>query len=265
MNNQKIINDICLFLKNEKNMNDGYFCIYGSYATCSQNENSDIDILYVSNSIKTPKRISSLYKKIKITVYKLSEDHLLQDAKGKYGGFFCGKMFNPHIIFPYSRRNNIFIDNCVTTFFSRLLDESSFKLDNEYDEDEVLKKLINVYMELYPEYFAYIMRLVNINNFNSIWETWRKRTIFSLLMNNILAKKDDKFYFKKNIPVAKFNKLKISYVSRFWIFGAISHSSNLDFYDFYVNKNVDYITKNKILWKKCEDFLDRFYTLVKED
>lgn len=265
MKRQKIIDEICLFLKNEESMDDGYYCIYGSYATCSQNDFSDIDILYISNSIEKPIRVGTSYNEIKITVYKVSEKHLLQDAKGKYGGFFCGKMFNPHVVFPTNKRNETFIDNCVAKFFSSILKEPYFKLNKGYNEDEILKNMINLYIELYPEYFAYVMRLVNIANFNNIWKLWRKKIISSLLENKLLKQESDKFYFNKNISLKKFNKLKINYISRFWIFGAISHNSNLDFYDFYVNKNLDYIIKNKNLREKCEKFLDTVYTLIVED
>lgn len=265
MKRKKIIDEICLFLEKENDMNNGYFCIYGSYATDSQNDLSDIDILYISKSIEEPTRIGTLYNKIKVTIYKVSENHLLQVSRGKYGGYFCGKMFNPHIAFPDNEKNTNFIDSCVAIFFSNILKESLCKLNRVYSEDEILKSMINLYMELYPEYFAYVMRLMKIDDFNSIWDLWKKRIVSSLLIKNVIKQINDKFCFNKNVTSAKFDKLKINYISRFWVFGSVSHNSNLNFYDFYVSKNTNYIIENNFLRKRCEKFLGINYTLLDED
>lgn len=264
MKNKMIISDICEYLKKYHNMHDGYFCIYGSYATNSQNETSDIDILYVSNSIQTPFRIGTKYKDVKITVYEISEQILINDSNGKYGGFFCGKMFNPHLVFPYKQSTSDFIDNCVSKFFSKILSEDLCLKNVEFSDDDILKICIKLYMKLYPEYFAYIMRLINISNFEDIWHNWKNKIINSLIKNNIILEREKKYLFFKNIDKERIDKLKISYISRFWIFGAISHDCDHSFYDFYVKKNTKYMSKNIELKIKSEKFLDYNYIFLKE-
>lgn len=41
------LSNVVKYLKEKYNLTDGFFCVYGSYATNTQNNDSDIDLLYV--------------------------------------------------------------------------------------------------------------------------------------------------------------------------------------------------------------------------
>lgn len=247
----KIIN----YLKNKCNLNKGFFCIYGSYATDSQNNNSDIDILYIDKETVQPLREGHIYNGIDITVYKISENILCDDSHGKYGGFFCGKLFNPHLIFGGDKDSQLFIDQCICIFFSNLLSNSFCDLNEKYTADDILKKCIIIYCCLYPEYLAYLMRLKKTNNFNIIWNKWKKWLVSIFLKNNIIYSQiSSKYNYCKVIDNQLFERKKIDYISRFWSFGAISHN-NISFYDYYKSKNLNYILNDIPLFKKTCAFL----------
>ena len=61
------------YLKEKYNLINGFFCIYGSYATNTQNKNSDIDLLYIHRTDTSKlKRTSELFENIPISFYELS-------------------------------------------------------------------------------------------------------------------------------------------------------------------------------------------------
>ena len=187
------------YLKEKYNLNNGFFCIYGSYATNTQNKNSDIDLLYIHRTDTSKlKRTSELFENIPISFYELSVKDLCDDAKGKYGGFFCGKIFNPSIFIDNTNQDNLIIQNCIATYFANLINENYYKSNKKYSSDEILKNSICSYIDLYPEYFSYIVRLMKNNTFNSIWNSWKK-TFIDILVNENIIKKSGNSYSYQNI------------------------------------------------------------------
>lgn len=256
MTNKKIL-IIIDYLKNKLNLYSGFFCLYGSYATNTENNLSDIDLLYIDNSIEKAHRISEKYNNIDISLYNVSERDLINDSKGTFGGFFCGKLFNPHILIEASKFQEKLINKCIANYFKNLMSNHFFKKNFFYTSDDILKRCINVYIDLYPEYFAYIMRLKESENFNVIWNKWKKGFIQNLNEYDIISKKGQRYRINKLINFNYYNILKTDYISRFWIFAAISHNSNLNFYDYYKNKNKNYILTHNNVKKDTEKFLDQ--------
>ena len=248
------------YLKNKYNLEKGFFCIYGSYATNTQNEDSDIDMLYIyrCNASKL-KRTSENYNKIPISFYELSFKDLRDDANGKYGGFFCGKIFNPSLFVDNTNEDNKIIQNAVATFFSRLISERHCIINKNYTSDEILKNSICSYIELYPEYFSYILRLMVNDEFENIWNQWKKVYVNILISKNVIKKENNKYTYKKIHSKETFERIRIDYISRFWIYGAVSHNAKLDFYDYYKSKNKEYIFNHKNLKEKAEKFLNITY------
>lgn len=250
------LNNVTEYLKDKYNLQNGFFCIYGSYATGTQNKRSDIDLLYIYriNNSKL-KRTTEYYKSIPISFYELSIKDLYDDSKGKYGGFFCGKVFNPNVLINELDEDNLAIQKSIAIYFSNLFSKKYCLMDKNYNSDEILKNSICSYIELYPEYFSYIARLMNNKSFMNIWKRWKEAHINLLLNENVIKKRGNYYIYQKVYSKEEFEMIKIDYISRFWIYGAVSHNSNLNFYDYYKNKNLDYILEHKILKGKTEKFL----------
>ena len=250
------------YLKEKYNLIDGFFCIYGSYATNTQNKHSDIDLLYIHRTdISKLKRTSESFEKIPISFYELSVKDLCDDAKGKYGGFFCGKIFNPSLFIDNTDEDNLIIQKSIATFFANLINENDYKLNKDYSSDEVLKNSIRSYIDLYPEYFSYIVRLMKNSTFDSIWNCWKENYINALVSENIIKRCGNSYRYQYIFSKDDYERTKIDYISRFWIYGAISHNSNLDFYDYYKTKNRDYIIENIEFKEKVELFLGITYKI----
>ena len=252
--------DVFKYLKNKYKLKNGFFCIYGSYATGTQHDKSDIDLLFIHRTEKSKlKRTSEKFNDISISFYEISLKDLKDDANGKYGGFFCGKMFNPHKLFDCTADDEQIISKSISVFFSNIFGEKHCKFKYDYTPDEILKNSIRIYFDLYPEFYAYIMRLMNSSNFKLIWNEWVKYYINILLDNNIIKKTENGYSYVNLVSVEKFEIIKRDYISRFWIYGAVSHNSNTDFYDFYKNKNKDYIISHEKLRIETSLFLATTY------
>lgn len=250
------------YLKEKYNLINGFFCIYGSYATNTQNKNSDIDLLYIHRTDTSKlKRTSELFENIPISFYELSVKDLCDDAKGKYGGFFCGKIFNPSIFIDNIDEDNLIIRKSVATFFANLINENYYKINKKYSSDEILKNSICSYIDLYPEFFAYVVRLMKNDTFDAIWNCWKKTYIDILVSENIIKKCGNGYSYKYIFSKDDYERTKIDSISRFWIYGAVSHNCNLDFYDYYKNKNRDYIIENIEYKEKAELFLGLIYKI----
>ena len=259
------INEILKYLEEKYKLGSGFFCIYGSYATKTQKKESDIDLLFVHDTLeKKVNRTSEKYNETFISFYEISTKDLYEDSLGKYGGFFCGKIFNPKIIVEDNIHSREIIQDCIVRYFSYLLNNNICVKNKKYTDDEVLKNSIKCYIDLFPEYFAYIMRLYNSKNFAIIWNNWKKEHLESLIKGNIIKNSNRGYYYIKTIKMEKYNKIKIDYISRFWSYGSISHNSNIEFYDFYKTKNVKYIINNLDLKKRVENFLGVNYYIGDE-
>lgn len=258
-----ILNNAVNYLIEKYKLDNGFFCIYGSYATNTQTVKSDIDMLYIHRTnISKLKRTSEMYENIPISFYELSFKDLDDDANGKYGGFFCGKIFNPNVFIKNTNDDIIIVQKAVAEYFSHLINENNCIIGKQYTSDDILKNSICAYISLYPEYFSYILRLMKNHKFPIIWKQWKKVYIENLINENIIVKLENNNYiYNKVYSKNEFEKIKIDYISRFWIYGAISHDSDINFYDYYKNKNKEYILNNKDLKEKAENFLKLQYII----
>lgn len=256
------LNNAIQYLKSKYNLTNGFFCIYGSYATSTQNKNSDIDLLYIHRTnVSKLNRTNEIFNNVSISFYELSIKDLYDDSIGKYGGFFCGKIFNPNLFFDNTKEDDLIIQKSVATFFSNLISEKHCNINKKYSSDEILKNNICAYIDLYPEYISYIIRLIKSDKNASIWNKWKKVFIDMLLNENIIQGNGEGYIYKCVFSTRHFESIKVDYISRFWIYGAISHNSNINFYDYYKNKNKDYILKNIKYKEKTEKFLGISYVL----
>lgn len=254
--------DVIKYLKEKYDLNNGFFFVYGSYATNTQNKHSDVDLLYIHRmDISRLKRTNEKFKNIPISFYELSVKDLYDDSEGKYGGFFCGKIFNPSMFIDNTYEDDLIVKKTIANFFSNLINEKYCNKDIKYSSDEILKNSICMYIDLYPEYFAYIVRLMKNDNFDYIFDSWKEKYINILVSENIIKECNGGYYYHYVSSLKDFEYTKIDYISRFWIYGAVSHNSNLDFYDFYKNKNRDYIIDNIKFKEKVELFLGITYKI----
>ena len=53
--------------------------------------------------------------------YELSVKDLCDDAKGKYAGFFCDKIFNPRLFIDNTDQDNLIIQKSIAIFFYKFL------------------------------------------------------------------------------------------------------------------------------------------------
>ena len=253
----KIIYDILNKIKISYNELEDSVCwvLYGSYAIHEETKNSDIDLLCINEKCEKPYRIGMKYENIEITIYVLSLFDLIEDSYGKYGGFFCGKLLNPSVLITCNSKIKKVMQTCKGNFVGKLM-SSYFSNCIEMTDEDIIIIALKIYLKLYPDYFAYIMRIVKASHFEEIWSVWKKDIIDSLLQTNrIISLYDNKYQLQIVSNNEKFESLLIDYVSRFWSFGAVSHDGDIYFYDYYKKKNRAYIANNLPYVKKTYKLL----------
>lgn len=86
---------------------DGSFWVcYGSFVLNQQNTQSDLDLLCIHTLPNAVRRIQSSFEGYPVTIYSLNRNDFVSDGRQRTsGGYFSGKVLNPHVMFLTSQKD----------------------------------------------------------------------------------------------------------------------------------------------------------------
>lgn len=220
---------------------NGYWVCYGSFATNSFNEKSDIDLLYVHmKDDLSSSRVQEYVLGRPVTVYALSEKDLSRDGKDAlYGGYYAGKLLNPFAVFKGTEKSFSVLASVVAGFIAPFAAQQRKQLGIEAPSPSaVYADCIKGYLSICPWYQNYFLRLMSLSNFLNVWDKMSRFTTTALERNNSIEKAGDIYIYRENLSnyVSQEEILKRS--ARFWSLGAIFHGQDSSFVDFYIEKSI---------------------------
>ena len=248
LNHDEFIEEVINELKKEiifQKYPNGFYMVYGSYVIREENENSDMDVIYIHKINEPPFRKQLYYNSIPVTIYFLSRFDFEADSTGKYGGYFVGKALNPHIIISSNNFDHMFIYKCCGRFIGEIANYTSLKKQNhEYELNQIVKDVFSGYLKICPPYISYLVRY-NVAKNKDIIANWIIENVKrSLIISNSIKQIDvNKYVYNNILSQNEYEQNMIDYVASFWSFGALSHN-DMNFYKHYKNKNYQYIINN---------------------
>lgn len=231
-----------LSLEKQFEHGDQYFWVcYGSFVLNMQNEKSDLDLLYVHDRNTPIARIQAEFEGHPVTLYTLNRVDFLEDGdKKKYGGYFSGKILNPHIVISEDDEDSHLALKVAGEFIADFAAAIGKQRQNKVSSstnlvaDTILARFL-----ICPWYANYFMRYYTHTDFAKLWKKMEE-TIPAALVNTGKVSIHKNGFAYVNIPSSEdFHSELIKSVARFWSIGSYLHNSPR-FLDIYIHKSRQY-------------------------
>lgn len=232
--------------------------VFGSYVINMNKAGSDIDIIGIHDSFVDKKRYTVFYNKIPIHFNAINIHDLKDDGENRlYGGYFTGKILNPHI-FLYGNSETMHDAICNAGKFIGPLAGYISKISTHvsFSESQITALVFVAYLSTDPSFDSYFLGYFISKEFLKIWEFLKKDVINMLIVSEEIKYINGKYIFLNSLSNYKdfhFERMKIS--ARHWSYGAICHNNDIKFQDFIFNKANEKIKKNDPDGKKYLDML----------
>jgi hypothetical protein len=226
---------------------DGSFWVcYGSFVLNQQNPESDLDLLYIHTQPTAIRRIQLSFEGYPVTIYSLNRNDFVNDGRrSNFGGYFSGKVLNPHVAFQASQKDKDMIAEVAGAFigpFSAAMatgtDRSVLTATNLV-ADSVLARL-----HICPWYKSYFLRYFISSNFQQLWERMTEVITLSFLKSGIVSQSGDRLCYQCAPSKEDLHKNTLSAVARFWALGSSLHGGMSDFPAFYMQKAEQFVRSN---------------------
>ncbi|OGI76823.1 hypothetical protein A3C57_00350 [Candidatus Nomurabacteria bacterium RIFCSPHIGHO2_02_FULL_33_12] len=236
-NNMSIIEEVIKILSNETrvlNPKEILWLVFGSYVINTNTTESDIDIIGIHKSFINKKRYVFNHKNIPIHFNAINMDDLKDDGESRlYGGYFTGKIINPHIfLYGNSKEINDSIYN-AGKFIGPLAGYiSKISTDTSFSQSQITAFVFIAYLSTDPSFDSYFLNYFISQEFEKIWECLQKNTVKMLIISGSIQRVDNKYIFTDSFFSYKdfhFERMKIS--ARHWSYGVICHDNDIKFPD----------------------------------
>lgn len=238
-----------------------YWICFGSFVLGQQTSKSDIDLLYVHHDLPhEPYRIQSSFEGRPVTIYSLSELDFKRDgSQRKYGGYFSGKVINPHVIYAKDSNKTKIIQQIAGEFIGSFAATiGSRQKSNIASASNITADCFLAFLHLCPWYQSYFMRYFTDSRFLKIWEVFQDSLTNSLLLaNEITPISQGLFKYQRLLNQDEHHIETIKVVARFWALGACFHGASISFPDYYFEKSDQFLrsTGNIAHCDELHDFL----------
>jgi hypothetical protein len=251
----KFLHYLLLYLNEKFQNNEISWVFYGSVATSTMNENSDIDVFMINDASNCPTRLSDEFMNYPITIYSVSmRDIILDGEEKKYGGFFICKLLCGYIIFGSNKlKLKIEIQRLLGEYFKDCIGSISIKKNN-INPDNILADCFKTYLDFFPHFDKYILKLYTSNNFGKIWQDLKLEIFNSLLLVNAISLDSYGNVAYKQTHYEEYNKLKTKVIARFWVFASLLHN-DIEFPDYYFSNCERFIKDNEEKYNNMICFL----------
>lgn len=205
-----------------------YWVAYGSVVLNNISTESDIDLLYVSRdeSIE-PYRVQAYFEERPVTVYIVTSKVILDDgADYKYGGYFTGKLFSPHITIGLDASS----EEQVYDFHAAQVGNYLANFIHNVPAKPV--DALKAYLDFCPWYEAYLLKFFSAHIDRGVLATALAAHYAACLATVTDMPAQMTVLYDTN----EVSLRRIRATSRFWSYGAIEHGNNHMFADFYFDK-----------------------------
>ena len=220
-------------------------CIfYGSSVLNSMKSESDVDMMVVHPSITgEPHRLQRSHQGRPVSIYNVTTSVIADDgADFNYGGYFTGKLLSPNVIKSGDQGS---IDSVKKVSYSSVgsFISNFLRLDEnrDYTEREISGEVFGSYLRLYPAYATYILKFfASTIDDDTLSDLLIGHSTSCLESAGVIAAtgNDGKFQVTSGASRSEEEVKDSSYraTHRFWSYGAVSHSGNHAFVDYYIDK-----------------------------
>lgn len=238
-------------LANEAGVQEGdgsFWVCYGSFALNQQTSESDLDLLCVHTQQTPVHRIQSFFEGHPVTIYSLNRNDFTNDGdKRSFGGYFAGKVLNPHVVLMGSERDNDMIARVggkfIGSFASAMAErkERSVATSTNLMADSVLAQF-----HICPWYQSYFLRYYISPNFPHLWKVMEDMITLFFSKAGIVTQDGKVFRYHSTPSVEELHEKTIDAVARFWALGSCLHNNMFDFPAFYMQKAMQYVKDNEL-------------------
>lgn len=242
MNNELITKENLNFVKrvvlnaSKKNgltySNDDVWILTGSYAVNAQRPKSDIDLILVKDNMAHTKPVHNKFPcgSVTVSISIVNKKTFEEEGKQKYGGYFAGKIINPHCFLGKNRKLISFVKKMGGRFigdYVAYLGDISNNKDDCFTKEQVAAQTISAYMTNNPGYDSYFLSYFLQPNFDKIWRFLVESTTELLLLSEKIVPQGYGYKYKgvfKDYP--QFHEARTKAIARKFGFGVYFHDSN---------------------------------------
>lgn len=215
--------------------------IYGSYVINAQKQGSDLDLLCVDDIFDRSQRVVENYDGVPIHLTCMPISELAKDGRDRrYGGYFTGKIINPHILYGGSDQLKRLANRAAGEFIGELAGYIAglTKKSEGFSAEEITAQVYVAYMSTDPWFDSYFLSYFCAPDFGRVWKHMVKDVMEILLTSNLIYKaRSGGYRYKTYFDNYKyFHKERMSVAARHWSFGVTCHGNNLNFYNEIVDK-----------------------------
>lgn len=240
-----------------------FWVVYGSFALNTQQHASDMDVLYVHDSVGSnpnPIRIQSSFRGYPVTIYSISRASLGADGEERlYGGYFAGKLLNPNVLINATEADRQLVMQVAGEFIAPFAADAAGKRTVSTAEN-LLADTVIARFRLCPWYESYFVRYFTSQNFDALWRHMRSLIADCLLASGYVRKFDDGgFEYCRKLDTEELHIQMIQATARFWSLGACLHNCQADFPDYYIQKALQTVRQRNL-----EDSIRQMKVFLKE-
>lgn len=241
---------------------DGSFWVcYGSFVLNQQTPESDLDLLCIHTKLTAVRRIQSSFEGHPVTIYSLNRNDFASDGDQKiFGGYFGGKILNPHVMFGTSQKDQDMMVDVGGAFIGPFASAMAKKQKRDVATgtnlaaDSVLARF-----HLCPWYRSYFLRYYASPIFPKLWERMAEVITLSFLKAGMVAQSGTDFRYRYSLPDEELHENTLAAAARFWALGSCLHGCMPDFPAFYMQKAEQYVKDNN-LEDRLEELMRFLYT-----
>lgn len=242
--NKEFVANVIHTVSEEKNIqftDKDLWILVGSYVNNSQRSDSDIDLILTRDTFsgEKPTREKAPYKDIPVSVSIVDKTIFKEDGKQLYGGYFTGKVLNPHHFFSDNPEIQSFVKEMAGNFIG---DDAAFlgkeKRGNNahFSEVELAAQSLLAYLAIDPEYDSYLLSYFVRENFDLVWEFLVQSITESLVLAKKVEKNNGAYKYTGGYTTYReYNKARMKSAARRWGFGVYAHNSDYRWPDSHFN------------------------------
>lgn len=231
-----------------KGKGKGFWVCYGSFVLNQQTPESDLDLLYIHTQQTAVRRLQSSFEGYPVTIYLLSKNDFVSDGRQRtFGGYFSGKVLNPHVMFLASQKDKGMVAEVGGAFIGSFAAAMAAKQGRDIaTKANIAADSVLARFQLCPWYQSYFLRYYIFPDFQRLWRRMAEIITLSFLKERIIARSGNGFRYRYTPSEEWLQENTLAAVARFWALGSSLHGGMPDFPAFYIQKAKQYIKSNNL-------------------